>query len=252
MSDLVRNHIVGFLVSRLKFFSMFDSATWCPDANETELERKKVQIIEEKYKTQRKQIDVLKRHIDELKGELRWKKEQIPQETCDVEKKQIGILNKKINQLNEELEVNKNQERKTENTNHHLPYIYVVTPTNIRLEQKADLTRLSYTLRHVPNLHWIVIEDSETETPLVKKLLTNCKLPYTHLVASTPEVHKLKVTDPNWLKPRGVPQRNAGIKWLRDNAKKAGVVYFADDDNTYDLQIFEEVSVTCLTQTSDL
>ena len=221
---------------------MFDSATWCPDVNETELERKKVQIIEEKYNTQRKQIDILKRHIDELKGELRWKKEQVPEEKCDVQKKQIGILNKKIDQLNEELKISKNEGKKVY-TNEHLPSIYVVTPTKIRLEQKADLTRLSYTLRHVPNLHWIVIEDSETETPLVKKLLTNCKLQYTHLVVSTPEVHKLKVTDPNWLKPRGVPQRNAGIKWLRENATKFGVVYFADDDNTYDLQIFEEVPV---------
>ena len=146
--------------------------------------------------------------------------------------------------MNDELRTSKNDGRKQDRAvNQQLPYIYVVTPTKVRLEQKADLTRLSYTLRHVPNLHWIVIEDSETVTPLVKNLLVNSKLPYTHLFASTPEVYKLKATDPNWLKPRGVPQRNAGIKWLRENATRAGVVYFADDDNTYDLQIFEEVQI---------
>lgn len=53
-------------------------------------------------------------------------------------------------------------------------------------------------------------------------------------------------TDPNWLKPRGVLQRNAGIQWIKDHFDpnhQRGVVYFADDDNTYDLQIFEEVNL---------
>ena len=36
--------------------------------------------------------------------------------------------------------------------------IYVVTPTYARLTQKADLIRLSQTLQHVNNIHWIVIE----------------------------------------------------------------------------------------------
>ena len=62
---------------------------------------------------------------------------------------------------------------------------------------------------------------------------------------------KMKDTDPNWLKPRGVLQRNAGLNWLRQTAKtrrlEPAVVYFADDDNTYSLQLFEEVCVhACL------
>lgn len=56
--------------------------------------------------------------------------------------------------------------------------------------------------------------------------------------------------DPSWLKPRGVEQRNEGLRWLRENGRgdnQQGVVYFADDDNTYSLQIFEEVGVgVCL------
>ena len=42
-------------------------------------------------------------------------------------------------------------------------------------------------------------------------------------------------------KPRGVANRNAGILWIRKHAKKGGVIYFADDDNTYDLRLFAEV-----------
>lgn len=42
------------------------------------------------------------------------------------------------------------------------------------------------------------------------------------------------------LPPDGVPGRRAALVWIRKNAK-TGVVYFADDDNTYDYRIFEEV-----------
>lgn len=42
-------------------------------------------------------------------------------------------------------------------------------------------------------------------------------------------------------KPRGVSNRNRGLQWLRANAT-GGVFYFADDDNSYDLEIFHEVS----------
>ncbi len=54
---------------------------------------------------------------------------------------------------------------------------------------------------------------------------------------------------------RGGQQRNIAIQWLRDGAKQGlledqnssadvkGVVYFGDDDNTYDVQVFEEVMV---------
>lgn len=60
--------------------------------------------------------------------------------------------------------------------------------------------------------------------------------------------HSPSQGDPSWLKPRGVEQRNEGLRWLRENGRaqlgginQQGVVYFADDDNTYSLQIFEEV-----------
>jgi beta-1,3-glucuronyltransferase len=46
-------------------------------------------------------------------------------------------------------------------------------------------------------------------------------------------------------KPRGVSNRNRGLEWLRANAK-SGVFYFADDDNTYDIRLFEEVSTIVL------
>ena len=43
----------------------------------------------------------------------------------------------------------------------------------------------------------------------------------------------------------GVLQRNTGLSWLRNNLNpdyNSGVVYFADDDNTYSIELFKEVS----------
>lgn len=49
--------------------------------------------------------------------------------------------------------------------------------------------------------------------------------------------------DDHWSKPRGVEQRNAGLTWLRENlsSKDKGVIYFMDDDNSYNIKIFEEM-----------
>lgn len=132
-----------------------------------------------------------------------------------------------------------------------LPTIFAITPTYARLVQKAELTRLSQTFLHVPQLHWIIVEDSPHKTPLVTDLLLKSSLTYTHLHMPTAKDRKLHEDDPNWLKPRGVEQRNEGLRWLREDRRVAqgsdsqqGVVYFADDDNTYSLQLFEEMRST--------
>lgn len=57
-----------------------------------------------------------------------------------------------------------------------------------------------------------------------------------NFLAPMPEIYKNR----KGAKPRGVSNRNRGLEWLKANAT-TGVFYFADDDNTYDLQIFEEV-----------
>ncbi|KAI4494068.1 hypothetical protein M0802_009335 [Mischocyttarus mexicanus] len=121
--------------------------------------------------------------------------------------------------------------------------IYAITPTFTRAVQKAELTRLSQTFQLVPNFHWIVVEDSSEKTKLVRKFLEESSLIYTHLAVATPPNYKLGKNDPNWKKPRGVEQRNAGLRWLRKNLKPTddGVVFFADDDNTYSVKLFQEM-----------
>ncbi|RWS11652.1 Galactosylgalactosylxylosylprotein 3-beta-glucuronosyltransferase 3-like protein [Dinothrombium tinctorium] len=137
-----------------------------------------------------------------------------------------------------------------------LPRIYIITPTYSRPVQKAELTRLSHTLLLVPKIHWILVEDAAEKSALVSAFISNLlsfaksighDLEVTHLKIPTPSNYKLKSSDPSWLKPRGVVQRNEALKWLRENdhnLDKSGVVYFADDDNTYDLRLFEEMRYT--------
>ncbi|XP_050677518.1 galactosylgalactosylxylosylprotein 3-beta-glucuronosyltransferase I-like [Leptidea sinapis] len=124
-----------------------------------------------------------------------------------------------------------------ETINSNLPTIYGITPTYARLTQKADLTRLSQTLMLVKNIHWIVIEDSETKTKLVSNFLKESTLKYTHLNVKTQKAKHSTAS--------GVEQRNLALSWLREHLNKSedkrGVVYFMDDDNTYALKVFEEM-----------
>ncbi|XP_055378855.1 galactosylgalactosylxylosylprotein 3-beta-glucuronosyltransferase P [Condylostylus longicornis] len=128
-----------------------------------------------------------------------------------------------------------------------LPPLYIITPTFRRPEQLAELTRLGYTLKHIKNLLWLVIEDSNEPSKLVIKTLDRIKVPYIYLQSPMPDIYKKK----KGAKPRGVANRNRGLKWLRDNIKNntensqmMGVFYFADDDNTYDISLFEEIRYT--------
>lgn len=123
-----------------------------------------------------------------------------------------------------------------------------------RLVQKAELVRLSQTLSLVPRLHWLLVEDAEGPTPLVSRLLAASGLVFTHLAVLTPKAQRLREGEPGWVRPRGVEQRNRALDWLRSGGGAVGgekdppppgtrgVVYFADDDNTYSRELFEEVS----------
>ncbi|XP_043203840.1 galactosylgalactosylxylosylprotein 3-beta-glucuronosyltransferase 1-like, partial [Amphibalanus amphitrite] len=117
--------------------------------------------------------------------------------------------------------------------------VYVITATYPRPEQEADLVRLSQTLMHAkPFLYWIVVEDAPKRTPAVAQLLKRSGLRHVHLLGEPAPVPAKKPRF--WGRiPRGVTNRNTGLRWLRKYAA-SGVVYFADDDNTYDIRLFRE------------
>ncbi|XP_073936374.1 galactosylgalactosylxylosylprotein 3-beta-glucuronosyltransferase 2 isoform X3 [Castor canadensis] len=123
-----------------------------------------------------------------------------------------------------------------------LPTIYAITPTYSRPVQKAELTRLANTFRQVAQLHWILVEDAVARSELVSRFLARAGLPNTHLHVPTPRRYKRPGL------PRATEQRNAGLAWLRQRHQhqraQPGVLFFADDDNTYSLELFQEMRTT--------
>uniref|UniRef100_A0A8R1DJ36 Galactosylgalactosylxylosylprotein 3-beta-glucuronosyltransferase n=1 Tax=Caenorhabditis japonica TaxID=281687 RepID=A0A8R1DJ36_CAEJA len=115
--------------------------------------------------------------------------------------------------------------------------IIVVTPTYKRITRIADMLRMANTLSHVKHLHWIVIEDANKTVPAVKELLERTNLPFTYMA------HKTAVGYPR----RGWYQRTMALKFIRSNTTQIlgqdhdeGVVYFGDDDNSYDIRLFTD------------
>lgn len=116
---------------------------------------------------------------------------------------------------------------------------------------------MGQTLRHVPNLLWIVIEDANETTALVTRQLERVGVQFVHLTCTSKYVSVIYYTIYQSLRcvwlciaalPDGYKQletsprssKNRGLAWLRANATE-GVLYFADDDNTYDLELFQQV-----------
>lgn len=64
-------------------------------------------------------------------------------------------------------------------------------------------------------------------------------IPYTHISSPMPDFYRSQKP-----MPRGVANRRAAINWIRQNGKKPGVMYFGDDDNTFDLRLFDEIRST--------
>ncbi|KMY89295.1 galactosylgalactosylxylosylprotein 3-beta-glucuronosyltransferase S isoform X2 [Drosophila simulans] len=120
-----------------------------------------------------------------------------------------------------------------------LPVIYFVTPTYPRREQIPELTRLAHTLLHVPRLHWLVADDQEKCNDFMDTLLYRFGMPFTHMVSPMPS--KFRNEKPA---PRGVANRRAALQWIRQHNFTNGILYFGDDDNTYDLRLFSEIRKT--------
>jgi len=123
-----------------------------------------------------------------------------------------------------------------------LPTIYMITPTFYRETQLPELIRLRNTILQVPKLVWIVVEDASVKTKRIENFLHNSMIDFVHLNTPTLRLRKIK----GMIRHKGIEQRNHAILWLRRNfseTDKNGVVYFGDDDNTYDLRLFEEVVI---------
>lgn len=155
--------------------------------------------------------------------------------------------------------------------------IFVITPTVRTLVRLADMTRLSQTLAHVPNVIWVVVEHGLQADPAVWELLYRKER-----TLGLKSVYLACDKDPAE-RTRGFSERNGGLQWVLDqvwpepmddgqerdkhlkyksdpsdkcnstcvfirkspqinlNKGDFGAVYFADDDNAYDAELLNEI-----------
>lgn len=110
-------------------------------------------------------------------------------------------------------------------------FLIIVTPTYARPSQAYYLNRLAHTLKLVtPPLLWIVVEMT-SQSVQTAELLRNTGVMYRHLVCSQ------NFTDMN---DRDMRIRNVALSHIETHHLD-GIVYFADDDNVYALDLFEQM-----------
>ncbi|KAI4316050.1 hypothetical protein L6164_024068 [Bauhinia variegata] len=107
--------------------------------------------------------------------------------------------------------------------------LIVVTPTYNRALQSYFLNRLGQVLRLVPPpVLWIVVEMNSASMETAETLRKTGVM-YRHLVCTR---------NSTTVKDRGVHQRNTALEHI-EHHRLDGIVYFADDDNIYSLELFE-------------
>ncbi|XWS25435.1 hypothetical protein CRYUN_Cryun27aG0068000 [Craigia yunnanensis] len=112
-----------------------------------------------------------------------------------------------------------------------LKQLIVVTPTYNRGFQAYFLNRLGQVLRLVkPPLVWIVVEEKAASFETAE-ILRKTGVMYRHVVCTLNSSN---------VKDRGVHQRNAALEHI-ERHKLDGIVFFADDDNVYTLELFESL-----------
>ncbi|KAJ8762456.1 hypothetical protein K2173_007895 [Erythroxylum novogranatense] len=109
--------------------------------------------------------------------------------------------------------------------------LIVVTPTYSRAPQAYFLNRLGQVLGLVqPPVLWIVVE-MKVASMETAGILRKTGVMYRHLVCAKNSTS---------VKDRGVHQRNLALEHI-ERHRLDGIVYFADDDNVYSLELFESL-----------
>ena len=101
--------------------------------------------------------------------------------TSQSETKQIDTVKKELKVKRDYLE-----EQKQFMIDPSIPWVIGITTILERYTEKVDLVRLYHALQYVANFHWIVVEDATHKTSLIKNVLLESKIGFTHLNIRTP------------------------------------------------------------------
>ena len=103
----------------------------------------------------------------------------------------------------------------------------------------VDLVCLSQTLQLTAltchtQIYWIIIEDCDQCSQRVRDVLEDSGLYFAHDAVRTPKKTK----------HRGVEKHNRALNIIEQQVKAEGVIYFCDDDNAYNVDLFTELPYT--------
>ena len=109
-------------------------------------------------------------------------------------------------------------------------------PTYKRQNQRAVLVIQTQVFSTAKGIHLLLAEDSIKKTPWINNLLQKSQIPFSHLTCGNrPSKNCTRFC------ARGWTVRNCALEWLNKTGIEHGVIYFADDDNFYDVRLFDEV-----------
>ncbi|KAI3935054.1 hypothetical protein MKW98_009973 [Papaver atlanticum] len=126
-----------------------------------------------------------------------------------------------------------NESRLIQNDNVLVPrkLLIIVTTTYTRPFQAYYLNRLAHTLSMVPPpMVWIVVEMSN-QTTETAGILRKTGIMYRHLVCG------MNISD---IKDGSIHQRNVALAHIEKH-QLDGITYFADEDNMYSVELFEQM-----------
>lgn len=104
---------------------------------------------------------------------------------------------------------------------------------------------MAQTLMHINNIVWIVVEDGNRTSVVVENVLHRTNISYVYLQAITPPgMPRMQYIDIFTILSfiaRGWQHRNTALSYIRAHypITRSGVIYFGDDDNTYDIRLFD-------------
>lgn len=108
--------------------------------------------------------------------------------------------------------------------------IILVTATYKRPGRRAFLKKCIMVFKEVGNILWILVEDAEETDNEVDEILRHSGLEYVYFNYGRTQ-------------DRGNSQKDLAFRYIKDHGLK-GIVYSADDDNGYDIRLFDEIRRT--------
>ena len=121
----------------------------------------------------------------------------------------------------------------------NLKTIYVITQVNaLEITEFPNLVRLRNTLRLIPKLEWILVENAFSKSQKIIKFVAATALPkMVHLAKKAPIKSQVSNKSAQYI---------AAAEWLvskRADLNLNSVVYFASSTGSYTMKLFDEVSI---------